>query len=379
MLLLCYYTYSCRIRASLGLINNPLSSTASSLSEAWQPDAVAAAVAKIEATQKALAVNTNNVKSVQITMYNFGSPRLGNAVFSKEYNRLLPDSFRVEVDGDVVTGVPKGSYKHVGTNVTVDALGAGSIIIDPSYLEMRLRTRTKAHVSVHSLIVYRQGLLGVRAAAEFMQDHAKDRSSSMDPYDAVKLAISAGPLKIWKMLGGAEEVPASASANSRAKSSERIPHNATAVDRPHTRAQQEADDMLLQDIENTVPIAVLPRMTTYTGAAGVGPTGGAAAGAGSERKDALHLEHDNQINQELFASIRAQQALLGANKLTPLMQRSIKMFRFRGRDKEEVATGVANGNPLHQSSAINDGLSRDQLGTLAPGNGANSENSIAEI
>lgn len=329
----------------MGLINPPLTST-SSLNEAA---AVAAAAAKVENNKKLLHLNTNNVKSVKITMYNFGSPRVGNNVFSAEFNRLLPDSFRVEVDGDVVTGVPKGSYKHVGTNVTVDALGAGSIIIDPSYLEMRLRTRTKAHVSVHSLIVYRQGLLGVRAAAEFMQNHAKNRTDSMDAFDTVKLAIRAGPLKIWTMLGRETQSDRQTSSTNQTLQS----HTATAVDHPQSAEQAEADTVLLQDIEKVLPIAPMPRMTTQSG-----------TDDASDRKDAMHLAHDNQVNEELFASIRAHQAILGGNKLTQQMQRSIKMFRFRVGDKgTEEGVGGAEGNtpnPMQQSVTSSDSLSRDK-------------------
>lgn len=134
---------------------------------------------------------TRPVRRVKASMYNFGSPRVGNAVFTHQYNQQLPDSFRVVVDGDIVCGIPKGGYKHVGTEVMIDSLGAGSIIIDPSYVERRLRTRTKANVSVHSLIVYRKGLEGVKAASLYMRSHV---SLMGDQPDTIRLAINAGPL-----------------------------------------------------------------------------------------------------------------------------------------------------------------------------------------
>lgn len=89
-------------------------------------------------------------------MYNFGSPRVGNGFFALLYNRIVPDSFRTVVDGDLVTSMPPTGYRHVGTQAVVDNLGAGSIIIDPSFIERRLRTHTKTSVSVHSLLVYRK-------------------------------------------------------------------------------------------------------------------------------------------------------------------------------------------------------------------------------
>jgi Lipase (class 3) len=96
------------------------------------------------------------VRRVKVTMYNFGSPRVGNGFFALLYNRIVPDSFRTVVDGDLVTSMPPTGYRHIGTQAVVDNLGAGSIIIDPSFIERRLRTHTKSSVSVHSLLVYRK-------------------------------------------------------------------------------------------------------------------------------------------------------------------------------------------------------------------------------
>jgi hypothetical protein len=93
---------------------------------------------------------------LRVSMYNFGSPRVGNGAFAQLFNRLIPDSFRVVVDGDIVTGVPPAGYRHIGTQALIDNLGSGSIIMDPSFVERRLRTHTKTSVSVHSLLVYRK-------------------------------------------------------------------------------------------------------------------------------------------------------------------------------------------------------------------------------
>ena len=52
---------------------------------------------------------------IRVTMYNFGSPRVGNASFAKYYNRNVVDSHRVVHSGDVVTMLPPWvtGYKHV--------------------------------------------------------------------------------------------------------------------------------------------------------------------------------------------------------------------------------------------------------------------------
>jgi hypothetical protein len=76
------------------------------------------------------------------------------------------------VDGDLVSGVPKTGFKHSGTEIIIDALGAGSIIIDPSFVEKFLRTQNKTSMSVHSLVFYRKGLQGVMAATEYVRQHS---------------------------------------------------------------------------------------------------------------------------------------------------------------------------------------------------------------
>jgi hypothetical protein len=121
---------------------------------------------------------------VRASMYNFGSPKVGNGVFAKDFNKLIPDSFRVVVDGDPVTGVPPG-YSHVGTEILIDDTSAGSIIIDPSFVERWLRTKYKTSVASHNLLRYRDSLLGVVEAANFMHSIADNALT----VDTVKLAL----------------------------------------------------------------------------------------------------------------------------------------------------------------------------------------------
>lgn len=51
-------------------------------------------------------------------MYNFGSPRVGNAPFAQLFDKFVPDGFRVVVDGDIVSSVPysNAGFKHVFKN-----------------------------------------------------------------------------------------------------------------------------------------------------------------------------------------------------------------------------------------------------------------------
>ena len=60
-----------------------------------------------------------------VTMYNYGSPRVGNRAFVDEYNRLVPDSVRVVNGADAVPTVPALlGYRHVAHGVRVTPAGA---------------------------------------------------------------------------------------------------------------------------------------------------------------------------------------------------------------------------------------------------------------
>ncbi|CAM9843729.1 unnamed protein product [Ectocarpus sp. 8 AP-2014] len=97
---------------------------------------------------------------LELCMYSFGAPRAGNAMYAARYNDVVPDSFRVVVDGDPVPGVPSWWYTHVGTKVLIDGHGRQSLVIDPSFVEKRFFTRSKRHVLSHRIHNYQTGLRG---------------------------------------------------------------------------------------------------------------------------------------------------------------------------------------------------------------------------
>uniref|UniRef100_A0A061R3D8 Triglyceride lipase n=1 Tax=Tetraselmis sp. GSL018 TaxID=582737 RepID=A0A061R3D8_9CHLO len=66
-----------------------------------------------------------------LTMYNFGSPRVGNAEFASMYNAAVRDSWRVFNKNDIVSSVPRmGNYKHVDNAVAASAEGTLEIMGD---------------------------------------------------------------------------------------------------------------------------------------------------------------------------------------------------------------------------------------------------------
>eukprot|EP00752_Nemacystus_decipiens_P015668 g13982.t1 len=98
--------------------------------------------------------------TIELHMFSFGAPRVGNPIYAARYNDVVPHSFRVVVDGDPVPGVPSWWYTHVGTKVLIDGRGRGSLIIDPSFVEKRFFVRSKRYVLSHLIEAYSAGLRG---------------------------------------------------------------------------------------------------------------------------------------------------------------------------------------------------------------------------
>ncbi len=62
--------------------------------------------------------------SRRVVMYNFGSPRVGNAKFVETYNKLVVDSWRIFNKNDIVSSVPRlCNYMHVNNSVAVSEEG----------------------------------------------------------------------------------------------------------------------------------------------------------------------------------------------------------------------------------------------------------------
>jgi triacylglycerol lipase len=60
-----------------------------------------------------------NLRDKSVSVYTFGSPKVGNADFAKFYNKLVPQTYRVVNSVDIVPNLPPNiplivSYEHVG-------------------------------------------------------------------------------------------------------------------------------------------------------------------------------------------------------------------------------------------------------------------------
>jgi len=122
------------------------------------------------------------IKEPLITVYSFGSPRMGNGPFASLVSHCLnprmsasstenkhshTNNYRVVMDGDLVPMVPKqllcaqtiGNWKHCGTPILLDHDAKGNMVINPSVLEIQmLRSHNAGKVSLHQLAVYRNSL-----------------------------------------------------------------------------------------------------------------------------------------------------------------------------------------------------------------------------
>ena len=75
--------------------------------------------------------------------------------------------------------------------------------IDPSFVERRLRTTTKTSVAVHSLLVYRRGLLGIKLAAEFLKQSSS--GSAGVEVDPLRLVLTSNTNSFLKMVDDIED------------------------------------------------------------------------------------------------------------------------------------------------------------------------------
>ncbi|GFR45786.1 hypothetical protein Agub_g7240, partial [Astrephomene gubernaculifera] len=82
-----------------------------------------------------------------ITCYTFGAPRVGNDHFASEYDRLIPNTFRVTNKYDIVVSVPRTfKYTHVGRAVQPSE-PHGDLQLVPPALQLKLVDKLKRGVA----------------------------------------------------------------------------------------------------------------------------------------------------------------------------------------------------------------------------------------
>ncbi|CBN78597.1 conserved unknown protein [Ectocarpus siliculosus] len=227
---------------------------------------------------------------VELRMYSFGAPRAGNSIFAARCDEVVPDSFRVVVDGDPVPGIPSWRYAHAGTQALIDGRGRGSLIIDPSFVEKRFFARSKRHVLSHLVHAYQAGLRGnlLQAVPPELQGSVpahwpygiKDNSSSDPSSDGG--ANDNGGTNAKERKQDVEDVGGEADTNTDSEGEGALPSSSMLV-RQDIMAQQAVKALKRADklnrgqsfrlVARSVSSLSL-RPTTPTSAAGAGEGGG---------------------------------------------------------------------------------------------------------
>ncbi|KAL4429353.1 hypothetical protein ABPG77_005127 [Micractinium sp. CCAP 211/92] len=129
---------------------------------AGSAEAVAAAAAAAEAGGS--DATPAAARPVWLSVYTFGAPRTGNHAFARDYGSLVPDSWSVINDQDLVAKSAKFVvlFKRPGNVVIVNP--RGDLIVNPSFLEHSVQRSFSSSVKQHLLISYNQSFAAVLRA-----------------------------------------------------------------------------------------------------------------------------------------------------------------------------------------------------------------------
>ncbi|KAL0026556.1 hypothetical protein WJX77_006522 [Trebouxia sp. C0004] len=100
--------------------------------------------------------------TAEVICYSFGAPRTGNHAFADDYNRMVPDTWSIINDQDVVTREGKFVflYKRPGNRVIVNK--QGHMMVSPSFMESSVQQSTAGQsVEQHFLTSYHHSIMAV--------------------------------------------------------------------------------------------------------------------------------------------------------------------------------------------------------------------------
>ncbi|GLC68922.1 hypothetical protein PLESTF_000759300 [Pleodorina starrii] len=113
-----------------------------------------------------------------ISLYTYGSPRVGNVAFARDFDRLVPNAWRFTNRLDLVPSVPLArflfGYCHVGHPVRLR--GDGVLLKGLNNVEAQTRTTSKEpRTDVQADVFWLRALLSLRGLAEHSADLYQDR------------------------------------------------------------------------------------------------------------------------------------------------------------------------------------------------------------
>lgn len=136
--------------------------------------------------------------SFTLIVYTFGAPRIGNIAFCQRVESIIPNLFRLEVDGDIICRMPSffGLYRHCGVHIIIDSDEKGNLIVNPTVVETQLLRRSSGTTSHHTLSKYRECLEACFLPHELDEYVAKYYHLSTK-FHSTKVEPSSKDLPIW--------------------------------------------------------------------------------------------------------------------------------------------------------------------------------------
>eukprot|EP00656_Telonema_subtile_P020013 TRINITY_DN21192_c0_g1_i1.p1 TRINITY_DN21192_c0_g1~~TRINITY_DN21192_c0_g1_i1.p1 ORF type:complete len:343 (+),score=20.32 TRINITY_DN21192_c0_g1_i1:43-1029(+) len=100
-------------------------------------------------------------------VYTFGQPRLGNKTFQAEYNKEIPETFRIVNESDVVSSITMFGGCHVGVEIGIDR--NGNFISEPMFIEQFFRpTKGKGStIANHTMTAYGESINAIANSGVF--------------------------------------------------------------------------------------------------------------------------------------------------------------------------------------------------------------------
>ena len=131
-----------------------------------------------------------DIKLPTVQLYTYGTPRVGNTYFASMLNSCIKNYYRLEVDGDIFTRMPKllGLYRHAGKLVLIDSEKSGCFIVQPSIVELQLFRHGTQNTTCHHLCHYRDCLEACFEDNELAQYISKE-------YEATRISSSVDTMK----------------------------------------------------------------------------------------------------------------------------------------------------------------------------------------
>jgi hypothetical protein len=129
------------------------------------------ALATLAAHDIATAVKC--LPKMNLTVYTFGAPRVGNHAFAREVSERVPQLWNVINDQDTVprSGKFLFMYKRPGQRVLINS--DGDMIVRPSFVEASVQRRATSSVAHHLLVNYQRAHIAI-IKAQFTSKRLRD-------------------------------------------------------------------------------------------------------------------------------------------------------------------------------------------------------------